>query len=337
MAPIEYRAPFVADDLAHGPRCDVVIATRNRPEPLDKCLRGLHEQSVGGFGVIIVDDASDVPITPSLEGLDGLDVTVTRLPAPSGPAAGRNAGVARSSADLIIFLDDDIVPNRHFVETHITAVTSGPEDGPPIVSCGPFVQPADWVPNPWNLWEARQAKKEADNLTSGAYPVSWRQFHTGNNCLPRAAFEAVGGFDESFKRAEDDELALRLHRYGCEFRFVPEAIAWHYSNRSLEAWLSIPRAYAHADIAMDRKYPDLGWLARKERERSSRSLPSRVARSVLGGPKRSALGVSAAMAISKLTYRLKLTDVSMAALSAAYELSYTDALRSELRGDGVRP
>ena len=67
----------------------------------------------------------------------------------------------------------------------------------------------------------------------------------------------MGGFDESFKRAEDDELGLRLHRYGCRFHFEPEAIAWHYSNRSLEAWLAIPRAYAHYDIVMDRQYPDL--------------------------------------------------------------------------------
>jgi GT2 family glycosyltransferase len=330
LLPMRYRQAVVGQDAVDASRCDVVITTRNRPEPLANCLRGLQDQSVQGFGVIVVDDASDVPIASSLDPVEPLAVTVATLPAPSGPAAGRNAGVDRSEAELIIFIDDDVVPNHRFVEAHIAAVTGDGDDGAPVVSCGPFVQPGDWDPTPWNLWEARQAKKEADNLMMGSYRVSWRQFHTGNNCLPRAVFEAVGGFDESFKRAEDDELGLRLHRHGCRFHFEPEAIAWHYSNRTLEAWLAIPRAYAHYDVVMDRQYPDLRWLERKVAEHDARRLPLRLIRRALGGPRRTALGVRGAVALGQLTYRVGMTDLSMAAFSAAYDLSYSDALRADL-------
>jgi GT2 family glycosyltransferase len=45
----------------------------------------------------------------------------------------------------------------------------------------------------------------------------------------KAAFDAVGGFDESMPRAnnEDTELSYRLSEAGCRIVFVPEAIVEH--------------------------------------------------------------------------------------------------------------
>jgi GT2 family glycosyltransferase len=313
--------------------CDVVITTRNRATALRRSLDGLRTQSVDGFGVIIVDDCSEEPMSSALgsDAGNGLDVTHLRLAAPSGPAAGRNAGVAASTADLIVFIDDDVVPNRRFIEAHVGAVAPAAGSAAPVVSCGPFLQPADWSPTPWNLWEARAAKKEADNLMRGVFDVTWRQFHTGNNCLPRADFNAVGGFDESFKRSEDDELALRLHERGCVFHFEPEAIAWHYSMRSIESWLAIPRMYAHFDVEIDRLHPDAGYLADKKRELGTRRLPLRVVRRVLAGPRRSRLGVAAAVGAAEQLYKVGAVDAAMGALSVAYDLSYVDSLRQSER------
>ena len=213
-----------------------------------------------------------------------LDTTVVRQPRPSGPAAARNAGVDASRGDYIVFIDDDVLPDRHFIATHLEVVSQPHDPSRPIVSFGPFVQPGDWPdPTPWNLWEAKMARKEADAMLRGDYEPSWRQFHTGNNCVPVAKFREIGGFDTTFTRAEDDELALRLFDAGCEFRFAPAAIAWHYSNRSLEAWLRIPRAYAHFDVEIDRLHPHMTYLAMKKAEMGERRLPLRLARRVFAG------------------------------------------------------
>lgn len=314
--------------------CDVVIATRNRPAALARCLEGLRHQTVEKFGVIVVDDHSEPPITGVVAAAAGdLDVRVIVQPAPSGPAAARNAGVAASLADFVVFLDDDIVPNRTFLATHLDAVTADEPSGAPLVSCGPFVEPADWDPTPWNRWEARQARKEADHLARGDYDVTWRQFHTGNNCVPRAAFEAVGGFDESFRRAEDDELALRLHRHGCVIRYVPDAIAWHYSHRSLDAWLQIPAQYAHYDVELDRRYPELGFLAQKRGERARRRWPLRAARRALAGERRARVGVAAAVTAGRVLDRFGATGAAMGALSVAYDVTYERALLHRLAED----
>jgi GT2 family glycosyltransferase len=315
---------------------DVVIATRNRPEALARCLGGLVNQTTRDFGVVVVDDCSDTPLQAIVarEELAGLDATVVALPAQAGPAAARNAGVAHVVADLVIFLDDDVLPDRRFVEAHLEMVGRTTDASRPIVSCGPFVQPADWDATPWNLWEARQAKKEADALLSGEIPPTWRQFHTGNNCLPTASFRAAGGFDETFKRAEDDEFALRLDDLGCEFRFQPAAIAWHYSFRTLDAWLSIPRAYAYFDVQIDRLHPHAGYLEAKKRELAMRRAPLRIVRRVFHGPRGTKVGVSASVGAAKALARVGLTDASMGALSVAYDLSYVQSLREADTAEG---
>lgn len=316
--------------------CDVVITTRNRPDALRRSLTGLLEQSFDLFGVIVVDDFSDVPIRDVVEDsrFESLRPRVVTLPKQSGPAAGRNAGVAASKARYIVFIDDDVVPERRLIEVHLDAVQRADETTGPIVSCGPFVQPADWGdPTPWNLWEAQQAKKEEDAMTYGRYEPTWRQFHTGNNCLPADVFRAVGGFDEAFKRAEDDEFAFRLEQYGCKFVFEPSAIGWHYSNRSLEAWLLIPRAYAYFDVMIDRLHPESDYLRVKKEELGARRWPIRMVRALLRGKRANAFGVQQLVNIAQRAHSSGRTKLAMAALSVAYDLSYMQSLREAEAGE----
>jgi GT2 family glycosyltransferase len=316
--------------------CDVVIATSNRPDALRRSLEGLLEQSFKDFGVIVVDDCSDVPIREVVEDdrFRALKSQVITLPKQSGPAAGRNAGVAVSNARYVVFIDDDVVPDRRMIEVHLDAVQRADDTTGLIVSCGPFVQPADWGdPTPWNLWEAQQAKKEADAMMRGRYEPTWRQFHTGNNCLPVDAFRAVGGFDEEFKRAEDDEFAYRLEQHGCTFVFEPSAIGWHYSNRSLEAWLLIPRAYAYFDVMIDGLHPDSHYLRVKKVELRERRLPILVMRMLLRGKRATAFGVKQLVNLAQRAHAKGRTKVAMAALSVAYDLSYVQSLREAEAGE----
>lgn len=313
-----------------SPACDVVVATRNRPDRLKRCLAGLREQTYTDFRVIVVDDASDVPATSQVSESDlrDLEVRFVRLDRQSGPAAARNAGVAAGDARYIVFIDDDVRPDARLLEVHIAAVEAAPDGR--VVSCGPFIAPHDWNPTPWNLWEARQALKEADALTQGVYPPTWRQFHTGNNCLTRATFEEAGGFDVAFTRAEDDEFALRLHRLGCRFVFRREAIAWHYSERTLAAWLSIPSAYAHFDIRIDDLYPDEGYLPRKLKELNERHPLLVAVRRATSGRSRRKVAITASTIVARGLFRLGAVAPSMFALSTAWDLAYSGTLTEEM-------
>ena len=135
----------------------------------------------------------------------------------------------------------------------------------------------------------------------------------------------VGGFNSDFKRAEDDEFALRLEVAGCQFRFTPAALAWHYSNRSAEAFLSIPRSYARFDVLIDRLHPGHGYLDAKRDELGRRRWPLRVVRRLLSGPRRTAAAVNASTWAATQLYDRGAVELPMQLLSVAYDLSYVDA------------
>ncbi|MBO0682622.1 MAG: glycosyltransferase family 2 protein [Candidatus Dormibacteraeota bacterium] len=314
-----------------------MIATRNRPVALARCLSSLLAQSETSFRVIVVDDCSDQPLDPVVTAprYAGLDLTLHRQATPKGPAAARNAGVALASAEYLVFLDDDVRADWRCVEVHLNAVRRSGANGRPVVSCGPFLEPSDWDPKPWNRWETIGARKEAGNLMHGVWPVTWRQFHTGNNCLPTALFRATGGFDEEFRRAEDDEFALRLHGHGCTFSFQPAAIAWHYPDRTREAWLRIPRSYAVYNHRMDRLHPEARFMEAHKLELEARHPAVRALRRVFGRRPLLRPAVHVAVDVAEVLYKAGLVRPSMAALSAAYDFSYTSALLRIEQDDSV--
>ena len=66
------------------------------------------------------------------------------------------------------------------------------------------------------------------DMITGKYAPTARQFYTGNASLAAKWLRRAGGFDESFKRAEDIELVYRLEDMGLRFHFNPQAIGYHY-------------------------------------------------------------------------------------------------------------
>ena len=60
--------------------------------------------------VVIVDDGSDDGAADIMEKSIGEQVTLHRLPTNSGRAIARNAGAARATGELLLFMDSDCLP-----------------------------------------------------------------------------------------------------------------------------------------------------------------------------------------------------------------------------------
>jgi N-acetylglucosaminyl-diphospho-decaprenol L-rhamnosyltransferase len=81
--------------------------------------------------------------------------------------------------------------------------------------------------------------------------------------LPRADFEAIGGFDEGyFLHVEDLDLCLRFRRAGGEIYFVPEVVVTHLggTSRATPAFIERQKArgfsrYFHKNFAGTRARP----------------------------------------------------------------------------------
>ena len=72
----------------------------------------------------------------------------------------------------------------------------------------------------WIRWEEEMLEVQYQAMLSGEYPCTPRQFYTANASLSRDRFLEVGGFDGTFKRAEDVEMAYRMRDRGASFVFV---------------------------------------------------------------------------------------------------------------------
>jgi hypothetical protein len=91
-------------------------------------------------------------------------------------------------------------------------------------------------------------------MLAGVFAPSPRQFYTANASLRRVHALAAGGFDESFRRAEDVEFAYRLAHRGMSFHFEPDASVLHEPDRGFAAWMRVGYEYGRHDVRMAREH-----------------------------------------------------------------------------------
>src|SRR3954462_14546633 len=92
----------------------VVIPTWNRSPLLKRCLEALERQTLssGRYEVVVVDDGSTDDTSAVARGLaEHLEGWKSVQIPHAGMVAARAAGVAASSGELVVFLDDDAVPS----------------------------------------------------------------------------------------------------------------------------------------------------------------------------------------------------------------------------------
>lgn len=241
------------------PALSIIVPTFNRRERLERLLLALDnaaQQNPPFEVVVVVDGATD----GSVEMLRNLRTTYALRvfeQANQGPAAARNLGIANARADIILFLDDDVIPVDGLIERHLRRH----QDDDHAVVIGPMVPPPGLPMAPWIRWESERLEQQYVAMQAGAWAPTARQFYTGNASLRREHALAAGGFNESFKRAEDVEFAYRLADHRMNFHFDIDAAVLHDPGRSFAAWLRVPYEYGRYDVLMARE-PGRQWLLR---------------------------------------------------------------------------
>ncbi len=206
------------------PVISVVIPTRNRCDVLALTLQALHRQEglEGRFEVVVVDDGSD-DATPEM--LRGTNFSAFNLKTVTvehgGPARARNRGVAVASADRVLLLGDDTIPEPGCVAAHLVDDQESAIQG--MIEWDPEVGITDVMrflaPEGPQLW--------FKGLEEGL-PVPWTSVVSSNLSAPRYWF-VEDRFDEQFTDAclEDNELAWRWHRKAREVTFDSSALCLH--------------------------------------------------------------------------------------------------------------
>lgn len=233
----------------------VVIPHYRGEAVLGRTLAGVAEQSYPDhlLQVIVVDDGSPRPPEVSAA-LGGLDVVVLRQERRGfGAGRARNLGAAAAEGEIVVFLDQDHVPEPCLVEAHARWHHIAAD----LVTLGFRRHLDDWegIDPAAVRAAARSGGLEAlfgdrqwqevsyveghllrtAELTSG-HDDLFRVVTSGNLGLRTATLAAVGGFDERFDQwgGEDTELGYRLFADGAVI--VPERAArcWHQGERGFE-------------------------------------------------------------------------------------------------------
>ena len=308
----------------------VVIPTHNRRESLRNVLQALDQQTTPaeGFEVVVVCDGCSDGTEAMCRGLAlGYLLKVVEQPQ-QGPAAARNRALQEAGGDIILFLDDDVVPDPDLIREHVVIHD---QDARAVV-IGTLLAPPGYALEPWTRWEAAMLEGQYRAMSAGRWQPTPRQFYTGNASVRKQYLLEAGGFDSTFRRAEDVELAYRLQRLKLNFFFRPEAKGWHYARRSLRSWLAVARAYGDADVAMYRAGL-LMTLQSMAREFKWRQRPlRRMARAFVGRPLLLRPLVAMALLGARVAELFGWHRGAEAAYSSVFNLYYWDAISDRLGG-----
>jgi mycofactocin glycosyltransferase len=103
----------------------VVIPTRDRPRSLEACLAGLErKEGCGDFVVVVVDDGSRAADAVAAIVAGASLARLVRIDA-AGSSIARNVGAREASTGLVLFLDDDCVPQRGWAAALVRAIENG--------------------------------------------------------------------------------------------------------------------------------------------------------------------------------------------------------------------
>jgi hypothetical protein len=167
--------------------------------------------------VALIIPSLDGDVAPLLESvrrqtLAPAEIEVVRGVRPNGRA--RNLGVARTSAPLLVFVDDDAVLGDERVIEHLVApLLADPSIG---VTGASKLLPPD-APA-FQRWVAREVPRIIHPVvdqpleTNPDPPSFYCEITTTCCAMRREVFDAAGGFDETLIRGVDTEFFVRIRR-----------------------------------------------------------------------------------------------------------------------------
>lgn len=242
----------------------VIIPTYNRSKVLFSTLFALHDQTLNqkDYEIILVDDGSTDDTKKLIKDWEKeFNFQVKYFYQKNQKqGAARNLGLKKTKAKYVLFLGDDIIPNKSdFLEIHLDALEKSDQKTA-------FLGFTTWhvtiMPSRFNYWlEHGGPQFDYRGLYDGKETDFWH-FYTSNISLPRELLEKEQ-FDTGFGGYgyEDIELAYRLvKKHGMKVIFLSKASAGHQHELSEEGlFRRIPQMRKGAEY-FEKKHPEVSVL-----------------------------------------------------------------------------
>jgi hypothetical protein len=197
------------------PTASIAIPTRGRAGYLEVALASITPQArTAGAEVVVVCDGPD---EAAADAARRHGARVVSLPAPAGLNAARNAAVDAAEAELIVFVDDDVLAPAGWLGALLAGIEAAPD--------------RDVFGGPIRAWleggGPRACGREPPPITTLDLGLTDRdaQYVWGSNmAVRRRAFERVGRFDEALSgRGDEEEWEQRYLAGGGRIRYLAGA------------------------------------------------------------------------------------------------------------------
>jgi cellulose synthase/poly-beta-1,6-N-acetylglucosamine synthase-like glycosyltransferase len=197
-------------------KVSVIMISNRQDEAIARALASVASQGYRPLEVVLFGNGGRLEVTPGLTEA-GIEVRTGQSPENLGVAGGRNAAVALSSGQAVLFLDDDAILGPDAIAHAVEALRSAPDVGAVAFR---IVAPdtgdtALWLyPMRADTWQHRRFDAPS--------------FVGCGGLVRRDAFDRLGGFWTGyFREMEEIDLCWRLLDSGLRIRYEPLAVVEH--------------------------------------------------------------------------------------------------------------
>lgn len=194
-----------------------------------------------------MDDGDGLPILPTEVRVIGGDA--------GGPAAARNLGAKAARGEVLAFTDDDCIPCPRWAHELEASMREHPKAAIAGITHNGL---------PDNIFAAGSQLVLDASHSHFACDGEPRFAASCNLALPASAFHALGGFDASFRHAEDRDLCARWHASGRPLVWAPAAEVIHRREMTLASFVGQHAGYGRGAYAFHRRGGRSGLVPRPQ-------------------------------------------------------------------------
>lgn len=288
------------------PAATVVVPARGRSSETRACVESLLalDYPPDLLEVIVVDDASEPPLSGALS---GLPIRLLRRETNAGQSAARNLASGAARGEVLAFTDNDCVVEAGWLKSLVACLC---EPGTDVAGGRVLAPPPD---GPVAAFESVRSPLDmgaAAGTVGLEEPVAY--LPSCNLAADREMLRRLGGFDEKMALGEDADLVWRALRAGRGVRYEPAARILHRHRTRLLPLLLRRADYGSSEADLQLRHPE--------------------ARRVMVVPVLGTLSLAALPALSAV-WQAGLGLVMLVALALCVELG---AKLRRLRGTGLR-
>ncbi len=216
-------------------QASVIVCTYNRADSLRDTLRALHGQHASPslqWEVIVVDNNSADRTREVVESIQReWPLLRYEFEGRQGLSHARNHGIFSARGEVLLFTDDDVLPEPEWLETTLDGLAKYQAD-----ACGGYIAPIWETPPPAWLTERFHGFLAVRSERDDDYPIqSPSQAPFGANmAVKKWVFDQVGVFDTSRGRkgstlasGEDGEMFERILAAGLKAVFLGQSRVHH--------------------------------------------------------------------------------------------------------------